>query len=171
MPGPHCKAPTACKASRKATHCQSCESSRRMLDPARRAAVREVALRVLVANRSPFRGDEVRARRAVLLASAFGLAKAARMIGTHPSNIIRWRNKIERLNGKPIERLPRETRLTEAKAVEILRMVRAGEKHTYIAALFEVHPASVSRINRGLMYPQAREILDLETWNKIGAAA
>lgn len=170
MPGPHCKAPTACKASRDASHCQSCESTRRLLDPRRRAALIEAGTRALQQPRAPFK-DEVRARRAVLLASAFGLSKAADMMGVHPSNIIRWRNKIERLNGKPIERLPRQTKLTEAKAIEILRMIRAGEKATYVAAAFDADPSTVSRIKRGLMYPRARQILDQEAWNQIGAAA
>lgn len=152
-PGPHCKAPDACKASPKAIHCKACTTSARWADPAFKQKV-GAKLRGKRPSYPPFR-DELKVRRAVLLASAFGLRRAAEMMKVHKTSISRWRRRLEERETKRYERLPPPPpKLSLAKAREIRALLAAGEKGEYIAAVYGVSIAAVSKIKHGQLYPE-----------------
>lgn len=172
--GPHCLNPSACPAHPKSAHCRPCETRARWAAPGYRERVSE-KLKAAAAVRvtPPFR-DELKARRAALYASAFGVRKAGELLGISPSKVALWRRRLERIEGKTYERVAThhfQRKLTLDQAREIRALIKAGEKFEYIAALYGVHRSTVRRIKNGVRYPILAAEEDRAAWDRLGSAA
>lgn len=152
--GPHCKAPASCPAHPKSTHCKPCDMAARWREPGRREAVGpNISAGIARNGRPPFK-DELKVRRAVLYAGAFGLNRAGEMLGLCPKKISHWRCRLEKIDGKAYPRLPAvQPKLSREKAEEIRAHLCAGEKYEYLAHIYGVSPTTIGRINSGRLYP------------------
>lgn len=163
-----CRAPETCRAKTPGKHCKSCVASARWADPAHReTAGAKISAGIAAKPRKPFK-DELRTRRAVLYASAFGLERAGEMLGICPTKISLWRSRLERIEGKIYPRLTRTPKLDLEKARDICAQLAAGEKLEYLAHVYGVGITTISKVGRGLLYPEAKRQHDIATWNALG---
>lgn len=103
--------------------------------------------------------NPLRARRAVLLASKVGLARASDHLGISMSQISEWRMRIERETGEVFPRLKRGRKPGFGKLnLEKARVMRArrrrGVSTGVIARLAKVHPSTARRVCSGERYPE-----------------
>lgn len=100
--------------------------------------------------------DPLRAAHGLLYARALGVRKAAAFTGITHTQLTRYRQRAGITERLPNPGKTGHGKLSLEKARAIREARRQGEKQEALAALYGVHRATISKIERGMIYPEPK---------------